>query len=113
MESNTTQIESRRASGHPVARRRIESHSKLKEYVCKKQFTVKVGTVLEDSPISLDKWMTAIWMLGDCQKRISSCELATVVGVRQNRAWFILRRIREAKHCQIKRNPLNSELENC
>jgi transposase-like protein len=65
-------------------------------YDCKKQFTVKVGTVMEDSPISLDKWMTAIWMLANCKNGISSYELAKVLGVRQNSAWFMLHRIREA-----------------
>ena len=65
-------------------------------YVCKKQFTVKVGTVMEDSPIGLDKWMTAIWMLANCKNGISSYELAKVLGIRQNSAWFMLHRIREA-----------------
>jgi transposase-like protein len=65
-------------------------------YVCKKQFTVKVGTVMEDSPIGLDKWMTAIWMLANCKNGISSYELARTLGVRQNSAWFMLHRIREA-----------------
>ena len=65
-------------------------------YVCKKQFTVKIGTVMEDSPIGLDKWMVAIWMLANCKNGISSYELAKVLGVRQNSAWFMLHRIREA-----------------
>ena len=65
-------------------------------YVCKKQFTVKVGTVMEDSPIGLDKWMTAIWMLANCKSGISSYELAKNLGVRQNSAWFMLHRVREA-----------------
>lgn len=65
-------------------------------YVCKKQFTVKVGTVMEDSPIGLDKWMTAIWMLANCKNGISSYELGKVLGVRQNSAWFMLHRIRKA-----------------
>ncbi|MDQ1453959.1 MAG: hypothetical protein QOK38_3825 [Acidobacteriaceae bacterium] len=65
-------------------------------YVCKKQFTVKVGTVMEDSPLGLDKWMIAIWMLANCKNGISSYELAKVLGIRQNSAWFMLHRIREA-----------------
>ncbi|MGA7110129.1 MAG: IS1595 family transposase, partial [Terracidiphilus sp.] len=65
-------------------------------YDCKKQFTVKVGTIMEDSPIGLDKWMTAIWMLANCKNGISSYELAKNIGVRQNSAWFMLHRIREA-----------------
>lgn len=70
-------------------------------YVCKKQFTVKVGTVMEDSPIGLDKWMTAMWLLANCKNGISSSELAKNLGVRQNSAWFMLHRIREA----MKGNP--------
>ena len=70
-------------------------------YDCKKQFTVKVGTIMEDSPIGLDKWMTAIWMLANCKNGISSYELAKNLGIRQNSAWFMLHRIREA----MKDNP--------
>jgi transposase-like protein len=65
-------------------------------YVCKKQFTVKVGTVMEDSPLGLDKWMSAIWMLANCKNGISSYELGKNLGIRQNSAWFMLHRIREA-----------------
>lgn len=65
-------------------------------YVCKKQFTVKVGTIMEDSPLGLDKWMMALWMLANCKNGISSYELAKAIGVRQNSAWFMLHRIREA-----------------
>jgi transposase-like protein len=65
-------------------------------YVCKKQFTVKVGTVMEDSPIRLDKWLTAFWMLCNCKNGISSYELHRTLGIRQQSAWFMLHRIREA-----------------
>ena len=65
-------------------------------YVCKKQFTVKVGTVMEDSPLGLDKWMVAIWMLANCKNGISSYELGKNLGIRQQSAWFMLHRIREA-----------------
>jgi transposase-like protein len=65
-------------------------------YDCKKQFTVKVGTVMEDSPLGLDKWMIAIWMLTNCKNGMSSYELAKALGIRQNSAWFMLHRIREA-----------------
>jgi transposase-like protein len=70
-------------------------------YTCKKQFTIKVGTIMEDSPIGLDKWMIAMWMLANCKNGISSYELAKVLGIRQNSAWFMLHRIREA----MKGNP--------
>lgn len=64
-------------------------------YTCKKQFTVKVKTIMEDSPIGLDKWMTAFWMLANCKNGISSHELGRSLGVTQTTAWFMLQRIRE------------------
>jgi transposase-like protein len=63
---------------------------------CKKQFTVKVGTVMEDSPITLDKWMTAFWAVANCKNGISSHELGRMLGIHQESAWFMLQRIREA-----------------
>ena len=63
---------------------------------CKKQFTLKVGTIFEDSPISLDKWMTAFWMICNCKNGISSYELHRTLGVSQKSTWFMLHRIREA-----------------
>jgi transposase-like protein len=63
---------------------------------CKKQFSLKVGTIFEDSPITLDKWMMAIWMLTNCKNGVSSYELGRSIGVRQQSAWFMLHRIREA-----------------
>ena len=63
---------------------------------CKRQFTVKVGTIFEDSPIGLDKWMTAVWMICNCKNGISSYELHRSIGVTQKSAWFMLHRVREA-----------------
>ena len=63
---------------------------------CKKQFSVKLGTILEDSPIGLDKWLPALWMLANCKNGISSYELARGLGVTQKTAWFMLHRIRLA-----------------
>lgn len=63
---------------------------------CNKQFSVKVGTVLEDSPIGLDKWLVAMWVLGSCKNGISSYELSRHLGVTQTTAWFMLHRIRRA-----------------
>ena len=65
-------------------------------YTCKKQFTVKVKTIMEDSPIGLDKWMTAIWMLANSRNGVSSHELGRSLGITQKSAWFMLQRIREA-----------------
>lgn len=64
-------------------------------YICKKQFTLKLGTIMEESPIGLDKWMTAFWMLANCKNGISSYELAKDLGIHQTSAWFMLQRIRE------------------
>jgi transposase-like protein len=63
---------------------------------CKKQFTVKVGTIFEDSALGLDKWMTAVWMIVNAKNGVSSHELARSLGVTQKSAWFMLHRIREA-----------------
>jgi transposase-like protein len=67
-------------------------------YDCKKQFTLKIGTVLEDSPISLDKWMAAFWMLVNCKNGVSSLEIHRALGVTQKTAWFMLQRLRLALH---------------
>src|SRR5258708_985849 len=67
-------------------------------YDCKKQFTVKVKTVFEDSAIGLDKWMIAVWMLVSCKNGISSYELGRTIGVTQRTAWFMNQRIRKALH---------------
>src|ERR1017187_4843354 len=61
---------------------------------CKKQFSVKVGTIFEDSPLGLDKWLPATWMIVNAKNGISSCELARSLGVTQKTAWFMLHRIR-------------------
>jgi transposase-like protein len=63
---------------------------------CKKQFTLKIGTIFEDSPLGMDKWMTAVWMLVSCKNGISSWEIHRALGVTQKSAWFILHRIRKA-----------------
>lgn len=64
-------------------------------YACKRQFTIKVKTIMEDSPIRLDKWMTAFWLLANAKNGISSHELGRALGVTQTTAWFMLQRIRE------------------
>jgi len=62
----------------------------------KRQFSVKVGTIFEDSPIGLDKWLAATWMLTNCKNGISSYEVARAIGVTQKSAWFMLHRVRLA-----------------
>lgn len=63
---------------------------------CRKQFSAKVGTIFEDSPLGLDKWFVAVWSIANCKNGISSCELARAIGVTQKSAWFMLHRIRAA-----------------
>lgn len=62
----------------------------------KQQFSVKIGTVLEDSPIALDKWLCAFWLIANAKNGISSYELSRSIGVTQKTAWFVLHRIRLA-----------------
>jgi transposase-like protein len=60
------------------------------------KFTLKVGTIFEDSPLPLEKWLPAMWLRGNCKKGISSYELADALEVTQKTAWFMLHRIRKA-----------------
>jgi transposase-like protein len=62
----------------------------------KQQFSIKVGTVLEDSPIALDKWLCAFWLIANAKNGISSYEISRSIGVTQKTAWFMLHRIRLA-----------------
>src|SRR3954463_9890180 len=63
---------------------------------CKRQFSVKVGTIFEDSALGLDKWLPAVWLVANSKNGISSHELARSLGTTQKSAWFMLHRIREA-----------------
>src|SRR5271163_3939219 len=80
---------------------------------CKKQFTVKVGTIFEDSAIGMDKWMIAVWMLVNCKNGISSYEIARALGVTQKSAWFMMHRVRLAMHNKdfVKLGGLGTEVE--
>ncbi|HUF93757.1 MAG TPA: IS1595 family transposase, partial [Candidatus Limnocylindria bacterium] len=60
------------------------------------QFSIKVGTIFEDSPIGLDKWLPAVWMIVNDKNGISSYEVARALGVTQKSAWFMMHRIRLA-----------------
>jgi len=66
---------------------------------CRKQFSSKVGTIFEDSPLGLDKWFVAVWAIANCKNGISSHELGRTVGVTHRTAWFMLHRIRTAMEC--------------
>src|SRR5580692_6069183 len=61
-----------------------------------RQFTSKTGTIFEDSPLSLDKWLLAMWQVVNCKNGISSYEIHRAVGVTQKTAWFMDHRIRVA-----------------
>lgn len=61
-----------------------------------RQFSIKIGTIFEDSPLGLDKWLTAIWMITNCKNGVSSYEVHRAIGVTQKTAWFMVHRIRTA-----------------
>ncbi len=63
---------------------------------CKKQFSVKVGTIFEDSPLGLDKWLPCVWLIVNAKNGVSSCEVGRALGVQQKTAWFMLHRVRAA-----------------
>ena len=67
-----------------------------KEHHAKRQFSVKIGSIMEDSPLSLDKWLVAMWLITNAKNGISSYELGKAIGVTQKSAWFMLHRIRLA-----------------
>jgi hypothetical protein len=62
----------------------------------KAKFSLKVGTIFEDSPIGFEKWLPALWLLTNCKNCISCYELARTLGVTQKTAWFMLSRLRLA-----------------
>src|ERR1039458_6435501 len=65
----------------------------------RQKFSLKVGTVFEDSPIPLEKWLPAVWLLVSCKNGISSYEVAAALGITQKSAWFMMHRIRRAMQC--------------
>ncbi len=74
----------------------LKTQKRWKCKKCAKQFSVKVGTIFEDSPISLDKWLVGLWMLVNCKNGISSYEIGRDLGLTQKSAWFMLQRLRLA-----------------
>jgi transposase-like protein len=77
----------------------------------KRQFSAKVGTIYEDSPLGLDKWLMATWMLANCKNGISSYEIARSIGVTQKSAWFMLQRIRLAMQDDFDGGKLSGTVE--
>jgi len=95
---------------------KVSFNAKRRTWKCgshhpKREFSVKVGTIYEDSPISLDKWLTATWMLTNCKNGVSSYEIARNVRVTQKSAWFMLQRIRLAMQDDFFGSKLNGEVE--
>lgn len=82
-------------------RRDVRFISTRRMWECKsghprRQFSAKVGTIFEDSPLGLDKWLVAVWMIANCKNGVSSYELSRALGVTQKTAWFMTHRIRLA-----------------
>lgn len=80
-------------NNHFMASRKVWQ---CKNKECKKQFSVKVGTIFEDSAIALEKWLLAMWLIVNAKNGISSYELHRALGITQKSAWFVLHRIRTA-----------------
>lgn len=78
----------------------------LKGWKCKtkhpqQKFTLKTGTIFEDSPLGFDKWLPAVWLITNCKNGVSSWELHRGIGVTQKTAWFMLQRIRLAMQDEV------------
>lgn len=77
----------------------------------KRKFTLKTGTIFEDSPLGLDKWLPTVWMLANCKNGVSSWEIHRAIGVTQKTAWFMLQRIRLAMQDTDGGGKLGGEVE--
>jgi transposase-like protein len=78
---------------------------------CRKRFSIKVGTIFEDSKIELRKWLMAVWLITSHKKGVASTTLARDIGVTQKTAWFMLHRLRHAARTQSFNKPLDGEVE--
>lgn len=78
---------------------------------CRKRFSIKVGTIFEDSKIELRKWFMAVWLLTSHKKGIASTQLAKDIGVTQKTAWFMTQRLRYAAQTASFNRPLEGEIE--
>lgn len=72
----------------------LKTAKRWKCRACKRQFSVKQGSIFEDSPISLSKWLPTLWLICNCKNGISSYEVARDLGVTQKTGWFMLQRLR-------------------
>ena len=78
---------------------------------CRKRFSIRVGTIFEDSKVEMRKWLYAIWMLTSHKKGIASTTLARDIGVTQKTAWFMLQRLRYAARTRSFNRPLKGTVE--
>jgi transposase-like protein len=77
----------------------------------RRQFTLKTGTIMEDSPIGLDKWLTAMWLIASNRNGISSWELHRALKITQKTAWFLLHRVRLAMQDELTGGSLSGQVE--
>lgn len=80
-------------------------------YACRKRFSIKVGTIFQDTKLPLRTWFAAIWMITNHPKGIASTTLATDLGITQKSAWFVLHRLRHAARTDSFNAPLTGEVE--
>src|ERR1039457_5390439 len=77
----------------------------------RQKFSLKVGTIFEDSPIALEKWLPVMWMLVNCKNVVSSWEIHRAIGVTQKSAWFMLQRGRLAMQDELTGGMLSGDVE--
>jgi transposase-like protein len=77
----------------------------------KRQFSIKVGTIMEDSALDLDKWLVAMWLVANCKNGISSCEIERALGITQKSAWHLMHRIRLSMQDDVFGSKLGGEVE--
>ncbi len=77
----------------------------------KAQFSIKVGTIFEDSPLGLDKWLLVMWQIANCKNGASSYEMSRATGISQKSCWFMLQRIRLAMQDDLTGGTLGGEIE--
>lgn len=77
----------------------------------KRKFTLKTGTIFEDSALGLDKWLPVVWMIANMKNGVSSHEIARSIGVTQKTAWFMLQRVRLAMQDADTGGKLGGEVE--
>lgn len=78
---------------------------------CRKRFSIKVGTIFEDSKIGLREWMLAVWLITNHNKGVATTQLAKDIGITQKTAWFMLHRLRYAAQTKSFNRPLDGEVE--